>query len=143
MFKKPFSTSGSGTSLRSSDARKLQEEISISYDLPKDHVKVIMRDGLTVQNVRTHLDESVTIYSEARDPLFFRFGKGKGKGEGPLIPTCYFLDRIALSYLPVLITADEVVEHLVGGESHIHPGFQSERGKLNWNRLVHRLESVQ
>lgn len=45
------------------------------------------------------------------DPLFFRIGKG---GDGVLVPTCYACDLVE-GLLPELVTAPQVVEHLISG----------------------------
>jgi hypothetical protein len=111
MFKKPF-TPATVNPLRTSDNRKLLDEASSSFAIPLEILKQLISNNgkLTTQNARTHLDEPVTIYSDSttNNPLLFRVAKG------PILPTIYLLDLFEFN-LPSLVTAPEVLEHLISG----------------------------
>jgi hypothetical protein len=109
-FKRPF-TSKSSTLLRQSDLRKLRDELSRDFHLPLDLVKSILPDGVFTTSIISHLDEKVVVFSSGGNPLFFRIGI---KGDAALIPTCYTCDLLP-TLLPSLLTAKEVVEHLISG----------------------------
>lgn len=111
MFKRPH-TAKTSSPLRSSDVRKLREELQTAFVLSPALAKSLLPDGLLVQKATNHLEEPLTIYSAPNgDPRFFRPGKGN---DGALIPTCYTFDLVP-ELLPVLVTAPQVVENLVSG----------------------------
>ncbi|GAA5982541.1 hypothetical protein JCM5350_006108 [Sporobolomyces pararoseus] len=123
MFKRPHS-SKTTTPIRSSDLRKLREELSTTFpssssnQLTKDSLKLLLPDGSLIGKATTHLDEPITIYySPNSDPRFFRIGKGN---EGKLIPTCYSFDALPSSLLGQenrLETAEQVVDNLQSGSA--------------------------
>lgn len=112
MFKRPF-TSKTQAPLRSSDVRKLREELLAFETLPMTSslAKQLAPEGLLVCKAMSHLDEPLTLYSAGPDPRWFRIGK---KDDGALIPTCYSCDLVP-GLLPVLVTAPQVVPNLVSG----------------------------
>ncbi|GAA5869539.1 hypothetical protein JCM8547_001518 [Rhodosporidiobolus lusitaniae] len=124
MFKRPH-TSKTSAPVRSSDLRKLRDELASSFSssssppLSKDTLKLLLPDGTLTAKATTHLDEPVTLYfappaggAEA-DCRAFRVGKGN---DGPLVPSCYTLDLVP-ELLPRLETAPMVVENLVSGSA--------------------------
>ncbi|KDE03135.1 hypothetical protein MVLG_06358 [Microbotryum lychnidis-dioicae p1A1 Lamole] len=107
MFKRPFSSKTS-TPVRSSDLRRLREELVQSTSIPKSFffpsldpagwtsalAKVALPDKTLICKAATHLDEPVTLYlspATGNDPLFFRPGKGD---DHDLVPTCYAIDLL-------------------------------------------------
>ncbi|SCZ94489.1 BZ3500_MvSof-1268-A1-R1_Chr12-2g03933 [Microbotryum saponariae] len=107
MFKRPFSSKTS-TPIRSSDLRRLREELVQSTSFPKSFffpsldpagwtsalTKVALPDKTLICKAATHLDEPVTLYlspATGNDPLFFRPGKGD---DHDLVPTCYAIDLL-------------------------------------------------
>lgn len=112
MFKRPLSAKTSSP-LRSSDLRKLRDEVVRSFSLADSAAaKALLPDGTLSCKATTHLDEPCTLYlAPGGDPRFFRVGKGS---DGQLVPTCYAFD-IRPDMLPVLATAEAVVENLVSG----------------------------
>ncbi|GAA5849354.1 hypothetical protein JCM3766R1_005325 [Sporobolomyces carnicolor] len=118
MFKRPHS-SKTTTPIRSSDLRKLREQVSSAFDCA-DSIKRLLPDGSLSGKATTHLDEPVTIYyapaassSTDPDPRFFRLGKGT---DGPLVPTSYAFDLVP-TLLPHLETAQQVVDNLTSGSA--------------------------
>ena len=107
-FKRPH-TSKTSSPLRSSDARKIREELSTDFYLDPALVKILLPD-VNTHKITTHLGEPCQIYSPSSsgNPLFFRHEKGA------LIPTCYAFDLLP-ELLPTLVTAPQVVEHLISG----------------------------
>ena len=76
MFKRPF-TSKTSAPVRSSDLRKLRDELSRDFSIPASAAKDLLVDGVTTVRVTTHLDEYCTLFSSpGGDPLLFRVGKG-------------------------------------------------------------------
>ncbi|BGO95274.1 hypothetical protein NBRC10512_003037 [Rhodotorula toruloides] len=114
MFKRPLSAKTSSP-LRSSDLRKLRDEVVRSFSLADTAAaKALLPDGTLSCKATTHLDEPCTLYlTPGGDPRFFRVGKGS---DGQLVPTCYAFD-IRPDMLPVLATAEAVVENLVSGSA--------------------------
>lgn len=112
MFKRPLATKTSAP-VRSSDVRRLRDELASTSGLSATDAKLILPDGVLAAKATTHLDEPCTLYLQpgSNDPRLFRPGKGL---EGQLVPTCYALD-VCPTLLPVLETAPQVVEHLVSG----------------------------
>lgn len=112
MFKRPLSAKTSSP-LRSSDLRKLRDEVARSFSLADTTAtKALLPEGTLSCKATTHLDEPCTLYlAPGGDPRFFRVGKGS---DGQLVPTCYAFD-IRPDMLPVLATAEAVVENLVSG----------------------------
>lgn len=111
-FKRPH-TSKTSAPLRSSDARKLREELSAEFYLDPSLVKVLFPD-VHAHKITTHLGEPCQIYSPSSggNPLFFRHEKAA------LVPTCYAFDLLP-DLLPSLVTAPQVVEHLVSGAGEL------------------------
>ncbi|KAL8291415.1 hypothetical protein RQP46_002393 [Phenoliferia psychrophenolica] len=123
MFKRPF-TSKTSAPVRSSDLRKLRDELARDFTVPASVAKELLSDGVTTYRGTTHLDEYCTIFSSAAgDPLLFRPGKGT---DGALIPTIYALDILGPDFLPQLVTAPEVVEHLVSGSALFSAGVSDK-----------------
>ncbi|ORY72895.1 hypothetical protein BCR35DRAFT_307416 [Leucosporidium creatinivorum] len=121
MFKRPH-VSKTSAPLRSSDARKLREELQSAFVLSPALAKSLLPDGLLVQKATNHLEEPLTIYSAPNgDPRFFRPGKGN---DGALIPTMYTFDLVP-ELLPVLVTAPQVVENLVSGAALFSAGVST------------------
>lgn len=126
MFKRPHSSKTSAP-LRSSDARKLREELQTAFVLSPALAKALLPDGLLVQKATNHLEEPLTIYSAPNgDPRFFRPGKGN---DGALIPTCYTFDLVP-ELLPVLVTAPQVVENLVSGAGTLRCSYYASSARM-------------
>ncbi|KAM0747852.1 hypothetical protein T439DRAFT_328520 [Meredithblackwellia eburnea MCA 4105] len=123
MFKRPF-TSKTTTPVRSSDLRKFRDEVVATFELSPSSVKTLLPDGTQTTKITTHLDEPCTLYSgPSSDPLFFRIGKGT---DGPVVPTLYAFDQYPGDLLPVLVTAPQVVEHLVSGSALFLAGVSDQ-----------------
>ncbi|GAA5891504.1 hypothetical protein JCM8208_007305 [Rhodotorula glutinis] len=122
MFKRPLTTKTSAP-VRSSDVRRLRDELASTFSLSPSDAKLILPDGVLAAKAITHLDEPVTLYLApgSTDPRLFRPGKGL---EGQLVPTCYALD-VCPHLLPVLETAPQVVEHLVSGSALFAAGVSA------------------
>jgi translation initiation factor 2D len=114
MFKRPHS-SKTTTPLRSSDLRKLREEISRVYPACSSSIKQLLPDSSLTGKATTHLDEPLTIYYSPHgpDPKFFRLGKGT---QGEIVPTCYAFDLVP-TLVPQLETAEAVVDNLQSGSA--------------------------
>ncbi|BGP51435.1 hypothetical protein JCM10450v2_007377 [Rhodotorula kratochvilovae] len=114
MFKRPPAVKTSAP-VRSSDVRRLRDEVQQAFALPQDRVKKLVPDGTLAAKATTHLDEHCTLYlaPTSTDCRLFRVGKGT---DGYLVPTCYACDLVP-DLLPVLETAPQVVDHLVSGSA--------------------------
>ncbi|GAA6060802.1 hypothetical protein JCM10212_000575, partial [Sporobolomyces blumeae] len=119
MFKRPHSTKTIAP-LRSSDLRKLRDQLSLAFPPSRPYAKQVLPDGTLAAKASTHLDEPVTLYfSPAEraglepDPRLIRIGKGQ---DGLLVPTCYLFDLVP-DLLPVLETAPQVVDNLQSGSA--------------------------
>ena len=120
-FKRPFHAQ-SRTPVRSSDLRRLREALASQFTAlatQPDALKRLTAD-LQVCKATTHLDEPCTLYTAPNgDPRFFKLDP-HGGGEAPplLVPTCYATDLVpAGTLLPVLGTAEPVVQNLVSGSA--------------------------
>jgi len=120
MFKRPHSTK-TLSPLRSSDLRKLRDELIQLYPLSIPHVKQLLPDKLLTSKATTHLDESITLYyapSNEPDPRFIKISHSKGGASTRdlLVPTCYTFDLLP-NLLPVLETAEQVIDNLQSGSA--------------------------
>lgn len=120
-FKRPFHAQ-SRTPVRSSDLRRLREALASQFTAlatQPDALKRLTAD-LQVCKATTHLGEPCTLYTAPNgDPRFFKLDP-HGAGEAPplLVPTCYATDLVpAGTLLPVLGTAEPVVQNLVSGSA--------------------------
>lgn len=122
-FKRPFHAQ-SRTPVRSSDLRRLRDALASQFTAlasQPDALKRLTAD-LQVCKAMTHLDEPCTLYTAPNgDPRFFKLDPNGGAGgDAPplLIPTCYATDLVpAGTLLPVLGTAEPVVQNLVSGSA--------------------------
>lgn len=125
MFKRPHSTK-TVTPLRSSDLRKLRDEFTQLFPHSSPHIKQLLPDKLLTSKATTHLDDSLTLYysppsstsSTDSDPRLF-------KTKDLFVPTCYAFDLLP-DLLPVLETAEQVVDNLQSGSALFTAGV-SER----------------
>ena len=120
MFKRPHSTK-TLSPLRSSDLRKLRDELIQLYPLSIPHIKSLLPDKLLTSKATTHLDEPITLYyapSNEPDPRFIKISHSKGGASTRdlLVPTCYTFDLLP-NLLPVLETAEQVVDNLQSGSA--------------------------
>lgn len=124
MFKRPFEQK-SRAPVRSSDLRKLRDEVVHAFGIDAAQARALWPDGTLSCKGTTHLDEPVTLYHAPNgDPRWFRLGKGN---QGQLCPTCYVFD-MEPSLLPALVTAQAVVEHLISGAGQSGPILLAARG---------------
>jgi translation initiation factor 2D len=116
MFKRPHS-SKTTTPIRSSDLRKLRQEILLQFPTSltkdKDKLQLLLPDGTLTGKAKSHLDQQMTIfYSSNGDPRWFR----TNDNDSNLVPTCYTLDLLN-DLLPRLSTNESVVENLISGSN--------------------------
>ncbi|KAK4051480.1 hypothetical protein OIO90_004694 [Microbotryomycetes sp. JL221] len=123
MFKRPFD-SKSKSPLRSSDLRKLRDEVATLFNLDDaSQAKLALPDGVLTCKGSTHLDEPLVLYFTPNgDPCFFRTGKSSSD---MLVPTCYTFD-ILPQLLPKLVTASAVIDNLVKGAALFSAGVSDK-----------------
>lgn len=83
MFKKPPSLSNS-TALKSSERRRLQNELSERFAIPLEEAKVLLPESVKQSKGTTTGGEHFTLFTSEDGPAAFRIGKGE---QGPLVPT--------------------------------------------------------
>ncbi|KAM0786179.1 hypothetical protein ACM66B_006986 [Microbotryomycetes sp. NB124-2] len=122
MFKRPYEHK-SKAPLRSSDLRKLRDEVQHAFELDSDTAKQAVPDHTLTCRAETHLGEPVQLYfAQNGDPRWFRLGKA---ATDTLVPTCYTFD-VVNKLLPTLVTATAVVENLVKGAALFSQGVSDE-----------------
>ncbi|KAG0239301.1 hypothetical protein BGW41_007786 [Actinomortierella wolfii] len=149
MFKKPFATIKSFSPLRSSDRRRLRDEVLATYpslaaknasqraqastdseppqqaqensDAPSLQ-SIITPEGLQSAKFTSYIEEPGTIYTDPQGtPLWFRVRSAGRKNDTVLIPSVYMLWRIP-DFLPSLLTWNPVVDKLKNGADLMLPG---------------------
>jgi len=116
MFRKPFKVK-SNNAIRGSERRKLKDHLRKSYPrLPSDDIALIVpnKDPMSVVNILTHNDTSVTCYCLNKTPVLFN-------ANDVLLPTVYTLwkyPHMCLSFK----TFPHVLSILAGGADLMFPG---------------------
>lgn len=104
--------------MRSSDRRKLKQQVVTSFGISFEDGDLLVPDGIMSVKFSTHLSEPGIAYlSHDGDPLWFSVGKGSDD----LIPTIYTLWK-RYDLLPFLSTSPAVIPVLVGGADLMIPG---------------------
>jgi len=122
MFRKPFKVK-SNVAIRGSDRRKLKDHVSKSFPLlSAEDVSALVpnKEPMTVMNILTHSETTVTCYCLHKNPVLFDV-------EGTLLPTVYTLWK----YPHMLIsfkTPPNVFPILSGGADLMFPGVLEPPG---------------
>jgi len=122
MFRKPFKVK-SNVAIRGSDRRKLKDHVSKAFPfLPSDELVLLVpnKDPMTVMNVLTFNDMTVTCYCLHKTPILFDV-------QGTLLPTVYALwkfPRMLVSFK----TPPNVFPILSGGADLMFPGVIEPAG---------------
>ncbi|KAG0260721.1 hypothetical protein BG011_001670 [Mortierella polycephala] len=128
MFKKPPATLKSFSPLRSSDKRRLRDEILTSFpslrDMePIDDVPInaiITPDGLQSAKFTSYIEEPGTLYADAEGtPLWFKVSSSKK--DSLVLPSVYMLWKFP-TLIPGLTTWSPVVDKLRNGADLMIPG---------------------
>ncbi|KAG0045551.1 hypothetical protein BGZ83_009245 [Gryganskiella cystojenkinii] len=130
MFKKPVASLKSFSPLRSSDKRRLRDEILASFPVLKDMEPLqpentpinalITPDGLQSARFTSYIDEPGTLYTDADGtPLWFKISYGKR--DSIIVPTVYTLWKFP-TLIPALTTWNPVVDKLRNGADLMIPG---------------------
>lgn len=94
MFKKPLASLKSFSPLRSSDKRRLRDEILATYPVLRDMepindtpiAAIITPEGLQSAKFVSHIEEPGTLYTDAEGtPLWFKIGAGRN--DSIVVPT--------------------------------------------------------
>ncbi|KAF9111794.1 hypothetical protein BGX27_004422 [Mortierella sp. AM989] len=134
MFKKPFASLKSFSPLRSSDRRRLRDEILASFpsfrdmdpinDIPIN--AIITPDGLQSAKFTSYIEEPGTLYTDADGtPLWFKIGSTKN--DSLIVPTIYILWKFP-TLLPALTTWNPVLDKLRNGADLMIPGVITSAG---------------
>ncbi|KAK4049996.1 hypothetical protein OIV83_003820 [Microbotryomycetes sp. JL201] len=122
MFKRPFEHKNKAP-VRSSDLRRLREEVQAAFQLEPDIAKQAVPDHILTCKAETHLGEPVVLYeAQNGDPRWFRLGKAT---TDTLVPTCYTFDVVP-NLLPTLVTAQAVVTPLIQGAALFSQGVSDK-----------------
>ncbi|KAG0223318.1 hypothetical protein B0O80DRAFT_470162 [Mortierella sp. GBAus27b] len=128
MFKKPLASLKSFSPLRSSDKRRLREEILATYPALRDMepindtpvATIITPEGLQSAKFTSHIEEPGTLYTDADGtPLWFKIGAGRN--DSIIVPTVYTLWKFP-NLVPGLTTWNPVVDKLRNGADLMIPG---------------------
>ncbi|KAI8606610.1 hypothetical protein EDD21DRAFT_400249 [Dissophora ornata] len=128
MFKKPVASLKSFSPLRSSDRRRLRDEILASFPVLKDMEPIndipintiIAPDGLQSAKFTSYIDEPGTLYNDADGtPLWFKISSSKKNSM--ILPTVYTLWKFP-NLIPALTTWNPVVDKLRNGADLMIPG---------------------
>ncbi|KAF9933279.1 hypothetical protein BGZ67_004358 [Mortierella alpina] len=128
MFKKPVASLKSFSPLRSSDRRRLRDEILASFPALKDMEPIndtpisaiIAPEGLQSAKFTSYIDEPGTLYTDGEGtPLWFKISSSKK--DSMIVPTIYMLWRFP-HLIPGLTTWDPVVDKLRNGADLMIPG---------------------
>ncbi|KAG0202365.1 hypothetical protein BGX28_005119 [Mortierella sp. GBA30] len=128
MFKKPVASLKSFSPLRSSDKRRLRDEILASFPVLKDMEPIddtpintiITPDGLQSAKFTSYIEEPGTLYTDGEGtPLWFKISTSKK--DSLIIPTVYMLWKFP-RLIPSLTTWNPVVDKLRNGADLMIPG---------------------
>ncbi|KAF9363481.1 hypothetical protein BGX34_004057 [Mortierella sp. NVP85] len=128
MFKKPLASLKSFSPLRSSDKRRLRDEILATYPVLRDMEPIndtpisaiITPEGLQSAKFTSHVEEPGTLYTDNEGtPLWFKIGAGKN--DSIIVPTVYTLWKFP-NLVPGLTTWNPVVDKLRNGADLMIPG---------------------
>ncbi|KAF9213651.1 hypothetical protein BGZ59_005024 [Podila verticillata] len=130
MFKKPVASLKSFSPLRSSDKRRLRDEILASFPelkemespIPDTPINtVITPEGLQSAKYTSYIEEPGTMYTDAEGtPLWFKISCSKK--ETMIVPSLYMLWKIP-TLIPGLTTWNPVVDKLRNGADLMIPGI--------------------
>ncbi|KAF9958119.1 hypothetical protein BGZ72_000863 [Mortierella alpina] len=128
MFKKPVASLKSFSPLRSSDRRRLRDEILAAFPALKDMEPIndtpvnaiIAPEGLQSAKFTSYIEEPGTLYTDGEGtPLWFKISSSKK--DSMIVPTIYMLWRFPL-LIPGLTTWNPVVDKLRNGADLMIPG---------------------
>ncbi|KAF9185243.1 hypothetical protein BGZ51_002767 [Haplosporangium sp. Z 767] len=128
MFKKPPATLKSFSPLRSSDKRRLRDEILTSFPSLRDMEPIndipinaiITPDGLQSAKFTSYIEEPGTLYTDAEGtPLWFKVSSSKK--DSLILPSVYTLWKFP-TLIPGLTTWNPVVDKLRNGADLMIPG---------------------
>ncbi|KAF9283710.1 hypothetical protein BGZ68_005199 [Mortierella alpina] len=128
MFKKPVASLKSFSPLRSSDRRRLRDEILASFPALKDMEPInetpisaiIAPEGLQSAKFTSYIEEPGTLYTDGEGtPLWFKISSSKK--DSMIVPTIYMLWRFP-HLIPGLTTWNPVVDKLRNGADLMIPG---------------------
>ncbi|KAF9296369.1 hypothetical protein BGZ88_012757 [Linnemannia elongata] len=128
MFKKPLASIKSFSPLRSSDKRRLRDEILASFPALKDMEPIndtpinaiITPDGLQATKFTSYIEEPGTLYTDADGtPLWFKISSSKN--HSLIVPSVYTLWKFP-DLIPGLTTWNPVVDKLRNGADLMIPG---------------------
>ncbi|KAF9132406.1 hypothetical protein BGW39_000194 [Mortierella sp. 14UC] len=128
MFKKPLASIKSFSPLRSSDKRRLRDEILASFPALRDMEPIndtsvnaiITPDGLQAAKFTSYIEEPGTLYTDADGtPLWFKVSSSKK--DSLIVPSVYTLWKFP-DLIPGLTTWNPVVDKLRNGADLMIPG---------------------
>ncbi|KAG0006405.1 hypothetical protein BGZ65_008450 [Modicella reniformis] len=128
MFKKPLASLKSFSPLRSSDRRRLRDEILASFPVLRDMepindtpiTAIITPEGLQSAKFISYIEEPGTLYTDAEGtPLWFKISASKR--DSIIVPTVYMLWKFP-NLIPGLTTWNPVVDKLRNGADLMIPG---------------------
>ncbi|KAF9302558.1 hypothetical protein BGZ74_005179 [Mortierella antarctica] len=129
MFKKPVASLKSFSPLRSSDKRRLRDEILASFPelkemespIPDTPVNaVITPEGLQSAKFTSYIEEPGTMYTDAEGtPLWFKISNSKK--DSLIVPSLYMIWKFP-TLIPGLTTWNPVVDKLKNGADLMIPG---------------------
>ncbi|KAG0034936.1 hypothetical protein BGZ82_005547 [Podila clonocystis] len=129
MFKKPVASLKSFSPLRSSDKRKLRDEILASFPelkemespIPDTPINtVITPEGLQSAKFTSYIEEPGTLYTDAEGiPLWFKISSSKK--DSLIVPSLYMIWKFP-TLIPGLTTWNPVVDKLKNGADLMIPG---------------------
>ncbi|KAF9316595.1 hypothetical protein BG003_001782 [Podila horticola] len=129
MFKKPFASLKSFSPLRSSDKRRLRDEILASFpelkemesSIPDTPVNAtITPEGLQSAKFTSYIEEPGTMYTDAEGtPLWFKISNSKK--DSLIVPSLYMIWKFP-TLIPGLTTWNPVVDKLKNGADLMIPG---------------------
>ncbi|KAG0034048.1 hypothetical protein BGZ81_006389 [Podila clonocystis] len=129
MFKKPVASLKSFSPLRSSDKRRLRDEILASFPelkemespIPDTPINtVITPEGLQSAKFTSYIEEPGTLYTDAEGiPLWFKISSSKK--DSLIVPSLYMIWKFP-TLLPGLTTWNPVVDKLKNGADLMIPG---------------------
>ncbi|KAG0371062.1 hypothetical protein BC939DRAFT_421334 [Gamsiella multidivaricata] len=129
MFKKPVASLKSFSPLRSSDKRRLRDEILASFPALRDMEPIhdtpinaiITPDGLQSAKFTSYIEEPGTLYTDSEGtPLWFKISSSNKK-DSVIVPTVYTLWKFP-ALIPGLTTWNPVVDKLRNGADLMIPG---------------------
>ncbi|KAG0308832.1 hypothetical protein BGZ98_006613 [Dissophora globulifera] len=129
MFKKPVASLKTSSPLRSSDKRRLRDEILARFPAllqfddanPATGSSIIVPNGLEFSKFISYAEEPGIFYTDAEGtPLWFRIGNSKD--DAMIVPTVYMLWKYP-TIIPALTTWGPVVDKLRNGADLMIPGI--------------------